>query len=362
MGLLAYKANAADAIERLRTLYGRRAEDRIFAVMEPPSRTVAEFRATHSEGPCAFPDLAERAAFWDKLCRERAALEDDSIPSAYPSELDQALYGGLLGGEARFLCNANTGWISSMVPPLLRDWSEFDRLRFDPHHPWWERYLTQLRVFSAAAADKFGVSHFILIDNLNFVFELFGATDTYVSLTERPEMVRRAAEFSFDLNVRVQEEFFARVPLLAGGTCSNMVQWAPGRILNESVDPFHMASVPCFEEWGREPVERIFARFDGGVLHIHGNGRHLLPAVATLRGLRAVYAADDRGFPRAFDVIAELKQRVGDLPLIVSADYPSFADRLARRQLVGGVLYHVYRVPGADDANRCMNDVRSYRA
>ena len=33
------------------------------------------------------------------------------------SELDQGLYGGLLGGDVRFLAHPENGWISSMVPP-----------------------------------------------------------------------------------------------------------------------------------------------------------------------------------------------------------------------------------------------------
>ena len=66
---------------------------------------------------------------------------------------------------------------------------------------------------------------------------------------------------------------------------SNFAQWVPGRIVSESIDPYHMTSVDYFEQWGREPAERILRHFDGGVIHIHGNGRHLLEAAATLQGL-----------------------------------------------------------------------------
>ena len=90
-----------------------------------------------------------------------------------------------------------------------------------------------------------------------------------------------------------------------------MVEWIPGRIVSESVDPFHMTSIDYFEKWGREPVERILAAFDGGVLHIHGNGRHLLEAVSTLRGLKAVFLADDLHFPPAFSVLGKLRRRLG---------------------------------------------------
>ena len=272
-------------------------------------------------------------------CWENAArLEDDSIPSAYLSEMDQGLYGGLLGGEVQFMAHPENGWISSMVAPLLKDWPEFDGLSFDPGHPWFQKYVRQLRAFVAGAAGKFAISHFILVDGLNFVFELIGATGTYLSLDEQPERVRRAIDFAYQLNVTVQETFFEHVPLLTGGTASNMVQWIPGRIVSESVDPFHMTSVKYFEQWGREPVERILGRFDGGVLHIHGNGRHLLEAVSTIRGLKAVFLGDDKGFPRAFDVLRQLRLRTADLPLVVQVDYERFTAARPSRSVRRGLL------------------------
>jgi len=359
--MLAYKPNATQVVSGLRLLYERKAQDRIFATMEVPSRALAEFQAEYGEGYCNYPAPAARVAFWDKLLKERALLVDDSIPAAYLSELDQGLYGGLLGGEVQFMAHPDTGWISSMVAPLLKDWTEFDGLRLDPGHPWFGRYIDQTKAFVQAAAGKFGVSHFILIDSLNLIFELIGATQTYLSLDEHPEMVRRAIELAYDLNVCVQEKFFEIVPLLDGGTCSNMVQWIPGRIVSESVDPFHMTSVDYFERWGREPIERILAHFDGGVVHIHGNGRHLLDAVPTIRGLRAMFLLDDVGFPLAFDVLSQLQARTGSMPLVVQAEFGAFSEGLQRHELCGGVLYQVQNVPGVEAANRCMEEVRVYR-
>ena len=97
--------------------------------------------------------------------------------------MDQGLYGGLVDGEVRFQCDTDNGWISSMVVPLWKDWSRFDSLRFDPDHPWFRRYTRAARSFRRAGPRaSFGVSHFILIDALNFAFELVGATETYMSL------------------------------------------------------------------------------------------------------------------------------------------------------------------------------------
>lgn len=359
---LSYKPCAAAVLERLRLLYARQGLDRIFASFEVPSAALNQFGRQYAQGFCEYPDPHHRAEFWDQYLAERAALEDDSIPSAYLSEMDQGLYGGLLGGKVQFLAHPENGWISSMVAPLLADWAEFDRLRLDKSHPWFHRYRYQLDVFCQMAAGKFGISHFILIDGLNFVFELVGATNTYLALSERPEMVRRAIDLAYQINVAVQDEFFARVSGWAGGTFSNMVQWIPGRIVSESVDPFHMTSVGCFEEWGREPAERILAHYDGGVLHIHANGRHLLEAVRTLRGLKAIYLGDDRGYPSAFEVLPELRARTGDVPLVVQAEWGRFIEALDARRLCGGVFYRVTGAPDIAAANRLMEKVRAYRA
>jgi hypothetical protein len=361
MTLLAYKPDAQAVLGRLGSLYGREAGDRIFARMEISSEALRSFAAQYAEGFCDYPPPEERIEFWDRLLRERAAVEDDSIPSAYLSEMDQGLYGGVLGGRVQFMAHRENGWISSMVPALLGDWSELDGLRFEPSHPWFQRYLRQLRLFAERSRGRFGVSHFILIDGLNFAFELVGATNTYLSLDQRPETVRRAIDFAFELNRQIQQAFFDDVPLLAGGTASNMAEWLPGRIISESVDPFHMTSRAYFESWGREPVERILGCFDGGVIHIHGNGRHLLEAVRTLRGLKAIFLGDDKGFPPAIDVLASLQRLCGDVPLVVEVGYAGFCQRLAARLLPGGVLYKVQGVPSAAEANRLMRQVRQYR-
>jgi hypothetical protein len=356
---LSYCPDGEHVLQRLNLVFEQRSQGVILASMDVPNRALAEFAATHRLGFCDYPDPEERIQFWDAYLRERGAVHDDTIPSVYPTEMDQGLYGGLVGGDVRHLCDTATGWISSMVAPILKDWTGLKDLSFSADHPMFRRYLRQLEVFVRRAEAKFGISHFILIDGLNFCFELLGATRTYMALLEEPEMVQQAIDLAYDLNVWVQSVFFDRVPALYGGTCSNMAQWLRGRVVSESVDPFHMTSVAYFERWGREPVERIMAHFDGGVVHIHGNGRHLLEAVSTVRGLRCIYLGDDKGFPLAFEVLPQLKARVGDMPLVVGVDYVPFYEALRAHRLPAGVYYRVAGVPDVDTANRCMDLVRA---
>jgi hypothetical protein len=359
---LSFCPGGEETLERLRRLYAERDGGLVCASMAVPSSALERFAATHPEGGCGYPDPAGRVAFWEELLAERAAIRDDSMPAAYLSEMDQGLYGGLVGGEVRFTCDPATGWISSMLPPVLSDWSGFDSLRFTTDHDWWRRYASQLEAFAAGARGKFGISHFILINGLNFLFELVGATEAYTMLIDSPDEVRRAFELSHEINAAVQKTFFERTERIDGGTCGYAVQWLPGRVISESVDPFHMTSVEYFEEWGRGVLERIFAEFDGGVTHIHANGRHLLGAVSAVKGLKALLLGDDRGFDPAFEFLAEARSRVGDLPLICFAPYERFAAALESGKLAGGVFYQVTGVPDAETANRCMDAVRKYRA
>jgi hypothetical protein len=361
MQSIAYKPNALEVMQRLQTLWDRHSVDRIFATFAVPSKTLNDFRKNHAEGYCDYPYPTERLVFWDHLLKERMYLEDDSIPSAYLSEFDQGLYGGLLGGDVQFLLQHDNGWISSMVSPLLKNWKEFESLKIDTKHPWFDIYLKQLQIFIEGSKKNFSISHFILINHLNLAFELVGATETYLAMIERPEIINKVIDLAHQLNMWVQSTFFQYVPLLRSGTCSNMVQWIPGKIISESLDPFHMTSVDDFEKWGRAPVQRMFDQFDGGVLHIHGNGRHLLEAACSLKGLKAIFLGDDKGFPLAFDILSELRKRTDTLPLVVQVDFPAFIEHLEKHTLCGGVLYQVKDAPDIKSSNRCMEKVRAYR-
>ncbi|MHB9031692.1 MAG: hypothetical protein ACYC6L_01465 [Anaerolineae bacterium] len=360
---LAYRPDAAAVTERLRPLYERKAMDRIFAIMSVPhaSPTLEAFRTAHTAGECGYPDPRERAEFWTALLAERLRVEDDSIPGCYLTEMDQGVYGGVLGGAVRWLCNTDTGWISSMVPRLLEEPGQLATLHFDPAQPFFKRYLQQVEVFERAARGRYGVCSLVVCSGLNYLFELLGATDAYSACLEDPELARRGIELGYSVCTAIQDAFFERVPLLNGGTVSLNFGWLPGRALMESVDPFHMASVAFFEEWGRPILERMLARYDGGEIHLHGNGRHLVEAVSTVRGLKAVIIGDDKGFPPGFEVLPGLRKRAGDMPLGSITGYGPFCEALEKHALPGGVLYHVWGAPSVDEANRTMEKVREYR-
>ena len=359
---LSYCNDCEIVFGRLRKLYEQQAQDIICARMNVPLTALKKFALANEEGFCEYPDIYVRIKFWDAYLKERAVVKDDSVPSVQLKEMDQGLYGGLFGGDIRFLCDPTTGLISSMVYPLLQNLSEFESLVFTTdENKWYNRYIRQLKVFVEGSRGKFGISHLIAINGFNFLFELVGGTKAYIAAEETPELVKKSFTLAYQVNMSVQNTFFEQAPLVAGGTCSNFAQWLPGRVISESIDPFHMASTDYFEKWGRDTVEKIFSVFDGGIIHIHGNGRHLFEAAATIKGLKAVYLGDDRNYPPAFEIIREAKKKMKDIPFICLADFAAFEQALKKHQLVGGVFYNVTNVPDIDTANRCMELVRNYR-
>lgn len=116
---LSYCPGGPETLRRLQCLYGQRYQDIVLASMQLPSAVLREFAKNHPPGHCEYPDISERVSFWDSYLRERTAIRDDSVPSAYLSEMDQGLYAGLLGGSVQFMCDPDSGHISSMVAPNI---------------------------------------------------------------------------------------------------------------------------------------------------------------------------------------------------------------------------------------------------
>lgn len=333
----------------------------IFVVFNPPSNSIKRFAKHYANEYVTYPDPFERIKFWRRYLIEKIEIEDDSIPSAYLSEFDQGLYGAIIGGKINFLADPDSGWISSMIKPFFNEITEFTSIPLSADTEWYSRYLTQLKIYIEHSENKFGISHFILIDSLNFVFELVGATKTYLSLFEYPEKVKEAIDFAYELNVKIHNDFFSLIPTYKGGTFSNFAHWLPGRVISESLDPFHLTSVDYFEEWGREPVEKIISQYDGSVIHIHSNGRHLLNAVSSIKNLKAIYLVDERGAPPAFEVLDDLKKETIKIPIILNTTDNKFIDKLNKHQLAGGVLYIVETEKDAKEINYIMKKVKKYR-
>jgi len=358
-----YKKNYKQVLSRLKELYSGNGKDKIYAVMDIPNRALQNYADETKCGETVYPDLENRIRFWDSYSLHFTDLEDDSIPSSYLTEFDEGLYGGLMGGEVRFLNSPDTGWISSMTVPFWKDLSYATALALPKTGDfWYDRMLSQMKLFADACKGKYGCSHFICINAMNLMFELRGGTNSYYDLIEEPEAVLKVFDFAIDLNRMVQDAYFDNVGLFEGGTVSNLLQWIPGRVISESVDPYHLTGRDMFEQAGKEHIERLISHYDGAVVHLHANAySRLLPYVSELKKLKAVALLDDPYNPRAIDQLETLQQRSSDIPLVfVTITYCELLDMLKSNTLPGNVLYKVTEVPSVDAANKAMEAVRAY--
>lgn len=362
MDRLAYKPHGAEIAERLARLWRREAQDEIFARILLPSPALLEFKRTHEDGATTYPDPEERIRFWDAHLEFEGTIEDDWLPIAYLSEFDEGLYAGLCGGEMHYMTHTDVGWISSMCPPCLPDIRDVDDLHIDEDHPLLGLLDRQVALFREGARGKFGVAPFIVIDALNFVAELRGMTQAFEDVMDHPAAVRKMMSFALELNQFVQDRVLDALDTFQGGTFCNMGSWAPGRDILFSVDAYHMAHPDYFEEWGRPYIQSLLDHYDGGLLHLHSNGLHLLPTVRTLNKLVCVYLLDEAWNPPAYERLSEHHQTADGVPLVVSCRYEEFVRDLEAHRLPGNVLYKIREAPSVEAGNRLMEKVRAYRA
>ena len=220
-----YKDNYREVLSRLEELFTFKGRDKIYAKMNIPNPALERYGVETKNGLVEYPDLEKRIQFWDEYLSVYKTSQDDSLPSAYLTELDEGLYGALVGAkDIRFLNDTSWGWVSSMIVPFIEDIKEIRKFELDENNIWFQRYKQQLEIFTRGAEGKFGISHFTLIDSLNFLIEVRGATNAYLDMLDYPEEVAYVIDFAEKLNVWIHQYFFNRVGLFHGGTCSNLVQ------------------------------------------------------------------------------------------------------------------------------------------
>jgi len=358
-----YKKNFKMVMERLRGFYAGESRDRIFAKMMVESAALRTYAGVYPDGTIPYPDLNIRADFWNSYLSEQTDLIDDSIPAAYMSEFDEGLYSALLGASIQFQYLPETGRVCSMSKPLLEKFEDWRSLKLDTDGYWANQYKKQLEFFKQDGQLKYGISHFIIINGLNMSFELRGATNAFYDVIEFPEEMKEFFDFARKVNFWVQDTFFEIIGLFEGGTFSNYGQWMPGRIISESIDPFHMASIDYFEEWGRDTLEKVFARYDGGCLHIHqGNGKHLIHTASTVKGVKIISIVDENfNDDKAYMHLEEYDKLRGEIPLIITIPYDIFMVMMEKGQLPANNFYNVKNVPDAATANKAMEKILEYR-
>ena len=357
------KRRLEETVSRLSAFYGGKAEDRIFARMDIRNRKTDFYERIMGRLPPAsrglLPDIEIVYSIWEEYLSPLYELEDDSVPTIYLNQYDQGLYGALLGAEMMMNRMEEPGWFSSITRPLEHfvpeewEWKE--------GNPWIKRFKQDLEYVAEMGRERFGIGVVITIDALNFLVQVLGGTKGLLCIHRHPQEAERLMEFALQLNIKLVELQRGVINVsYEGGVFDYFGGWLPNQSVPMSVDCYNFCRPRIYVTMGRSHHQRLIDHFGGGIFHVHGNGRHLLPEMAKLRGVMAVTCTDDGSPRRAFEIVKKLKRQVGGIPLIVDCTEREFLRGLKDRSLEGGVMYCL-EVESVSEGNNIMKKVRRYR-
>ena len=370
-GSLAYKRNLDETLGRLRALWTRRMSHGICASMHgwhnPHLDAWTEkWRPPEQGVERDLPSKEEIFERHDAAMRGRAEVEDDSLPVAYGClDWGESGFAAFLGARTHFYSRGEQGGTYAWAEPLIDDWAKLPTLRLSEDSPYYARFLDTLRYLVERADGLFGINAFLRIDALTHAMELRGATQALLDIYEHRRELEEFCAFSRDLNAEVLRQEYEIIPEFRGGRFTWIGGWLPHPApVPLSVDPYVYCGSQAYRDLGYEYQRQLVARFGAGFTHVHDYRLDLLAMICEMPGMVFAQGVESGGGlgTSAFAHLGEIKRVAGDTPLLISCSYGQLLDGMRKHALPGGVLYSVSEVPGIYEANKAMEQVRSYEA
>jgi hypothetical protein len=297
--------------------------------------------------------------------QKRGEVEDDTLPVAY-SILDggESMIGGLFGKPIKFYHRDHYAAYSK-AEEVVQDYSTLPT--FSKKNEWFQRFLSIQKCFEKHMGDCFGQHPCLTMDALNFVVEMRGTTSAYLDLYEHPEEIRLLLELGLKFNIAFQDAQRKMISKFGGGCFEWLCQWVPfENAVSLSVDAYAITSVEHYVEYGFDYQRRLIEHFGHGFLHFHCTRADLAKEVIKLPGLELFQFGDDpKDKTPNIDHLPEMREIVGDVPMMIKCRKPEFVIRLDKGELMPNVWYYVGQDGEnftKDEANRLMDRVRAYRA
>jgi hypothetical protein len=235
-------------------------------------------------------------------------VDDDWVPFVNPSygiALNSVYYSGadVIPGEA-------TTW----VHPVLRDWSDLEKLKLDPENVWFRRISELNRRYVAMSDGDYTVqtfSHFAPMDMANALRGNALFTDFY----DAPEQVHGLMIHCVDAILWLERAQRQIVGDVMGGTVI-WGTWMPGPVIFMSEDATDLCSAATYVEFARPYTEAISREIGGCYIHHHARGYHVHRAIAAVEGLRQLQISRDPNCGPPVEHIEDLYAWNGDIPLM----------------------------------------------
>ena len=283
---------------------------------------LGEFEACKAWGADGFltPEMVDPEAFLPdhlRMLREGEVVDDDVIRGACPAQVAVPWLPGMLGSRMRILPQNVLG------DEQRRSWDEALRIRLDPDHPWFRKYMEFAATLVRAADGRFPVSHSPEIGPTDLHAVLRGHTDSVLDLADEPEksaeLLWRLGEISRD----VTEALWKRVPLFHGGYFDAQYSlWAPGPIIRMQEDASAVYSPALYRRFV-QPVDRMLAaHFASSFIHLHSTSMFLLDAFLEIGEIQCFEVNNDASGPPVRDMVRYFQriQKAGK-PLLIRGSF-----------------------------------------
>jgi len=288
------------------------------------------------------------------------------IPTAWPElQFGNGIAGAIFGGKLAVTSTKNHTY--TFNEPVIKNWDEVYKLKFDKNNIWVKRILEALKYFVKNGTKDFLILPFFIYEGADFIVSMRGTTQAFYDLIDNPielkalyDIGRETGIKFFEMKREIIKEHNERI--LNNKEYSDLAPLHCVPLLD--MDAYALCSPDIFEKIGFENKQKILNHFKGGSFYIHALGRHILPIAAKLENLTQFWLFDDPKCPRYFEDRINLRKITNDIPLQMYCSLKEFANALNEKSLPGGIKYNIFtggEKISTDETNLLLEKIKSYR-
>ena len=230
------------------------------------------------------PEMVDPEAFFEdeeRLLAEGELLDDDILRGDMPAAAAIPWLSGMLGARLRILPGNVLG------EERVLAWTEIERLRLDPDHPWYKKYFEFVGAMVTHSRGRYPVSHGSMIGPCDLLGEWRGHTQSVLDLLDEPERAMDALWRATGIFEEIHAQVWQAIPRFAGGYFDGMYQlWSPQPIARLQEDASGIYSPTLYRKF-LQPLDRYLAtRFANAFIHLHATSMFILDALLEIDELR----------------------------------------------------------------------------
>lgn len=265
----------------------------------------------------------------------RKGVRDATLPVITPN-FGAGFEAGYFGAPVRY------GYGTSYAQPIMESVSDHDAIDWSLDSDHARGFLDALGFFQDRSAGVAWSGLSPLLSPLDTTFALAGS-GVFLEMCDRPGEVLRLLERLTAQIIAIEE---MRLDALRdqrdGRFQSWMSWWAPGRTICVGDDQLCSCSAEQFRTFGLPYYQRLIDHFGSGWYHLHTLGSHLVPELASLRGLICLEVSDDPNTDiRGLDLLPVIRRAMPHVAVKVAIRTHEFIEGLDSGTLLGNVIYNI---------------------